>query len=156
MDHSLKQQRTDYVNLINHRWDYRTPDGETPWEESLHDLVKARKAHYIGASGHVGLAVSEGAVCRRAARLDALYLDAGCRLNLIYREEEREILPLCRSEKIRVIPYSPLASGRLTQELVLGEQSLRSETDQITKGRLQFTKALDILWSGSRELARES
>ena len=126
MDKSLKRLGTDYVDLYQiHRWDYATPIEETM--EALHDIVKAGKARYIGASAMYAwqflkaLHVAEKHGWTR-------FVSMQNHLNLIYREEEREMLPLCREEGIGVIPYSPLASGRLTRDS--SETSLRAQTDQ--------------------------
>src|SRR3954471_10117031 len=114
IDHSLKRLGTDYVDLYQiHRWDYATPIEETM--EALHDVVKSGRARYIGASSmwawqfQKALHVAETHGWTR-------FVSMQDHLNLIYREEEREMLPLCRAEGIGVIPYSPLASGRLTRE----------------------------------------
>jgi aryl-alcohol dehydrogenase-like predicted oxidoreductase len=130
IDNSLKRLGTDYVDLYQiHRWDYETPIEETM--ETLNDVVRAGKARYIGASAmwawqfQKALHVSDQQGWARFVSMQDHY-------NLIYREEEREMLPLCRAEKIGSIPYSPLASGRLTRDW-LSEGTLRSETDQIQK-----------------------
>src|SRR5688500_669682 len=130
IDNSLKRLGTDYVDLYQiHRWDYETPIEETM--EALNDVVRAGKARYIGASAmwawqfQKALYVSEKHGWAR-------FVSMQNHLNLIYREEEREMLPLCREEKIGSIPYSPLASGRLTRDWS-SEGTLRSETDQIQK-----------------------
>lgn len=131
IDKSLKRLGTDYVDLYQiHRWDYQTPIEETM--EALHDVVKAGKARYIGASAMYAwqflkaLHVAEKNGWTR-------FVSMQNHLNLIYREEEREMLPLCRAEKIGVIPYSPLASGRLTRDW--SEATHRSETDQVQKSK---------------------
>jgi 1-deoxyxylulose-5-phosphate synthase len=140
IDHSLQRLGTEYVDLYQiHRWDYQTPTEETM--EALHDVVKAGKARYIGASAmyawqfQKALHVAETYGWTRFASMQD-------HLNLIYREEEREMLPLCREEKIGVIPYSPLASGRLTREWS-SESTLRSETDQIAKTKYDATADTD-------------
>jgi aryl-alcohol dehydrogenase-like predicted oxidoreductase len=142
IDHSLRRLGTDYVDLYQiHRWDYDTPIEETM--EALHDVVKAGKARYIGASAMFAwqfqraLHVAEKHGWTR-------FVSMQDHLNLIYREEEREMLPLCREEKIGVIPYSPLASGRLTRDWSAA-QTLRSETDQIAKGKYDATADADQL-----------
>ena len=130
IDNSLQRLGTDYVDLYQiHRWDYETPIEETL--EALNDVVRAGKARYIGASAiwawqfQKALGISEKHGWAR-------FVSMQNHLNLIYREEEREMLPLCRDQGIGVIPYSPLASGRLTRDWAT-ESSLRSETDQIQK-----------------------
>ncbi|AUS24844.1 oxidoreductase [Paenibacillus polymyxa] len=139
IDKSLKRLGTDYVDLYQiHRWDHNTPIEETM--EALHDVVKAGKARYIGASAmyawqfQKALHVAEKNGWTR-------FVSMQNHLNLIYREEEREMLPLCREEKIGVIPYSPLASGRLTRDLE--ETTYRSETDDIQKSKYDATANAD-------------
>ena len=140
IDHSLRRLGTEYVDLYQiHRWDYETPIEETM--EALHDVVKAGKARYIGASAmfawqfQKALHVAEQHGWTRFVAMQD-------HLNLLYREEEREMLPLCRAEGIGVIPYSPLASGRLTRDWS-SESTLRSETDQIAKSKYDATAETD-------------
>lgn len=140
IDKSLQRLQTDYVDLYQiHRWDYGTPIEETM--EAMHDVVKAGKARYIGASAmwawqfQKALHVAEKNGWTR-------FVSMQDHLNLIYREEEREMLPLCREEKIGVIPYSPLASGRLTRDWS-AETTLRSETDHIAKSKYDSTAETD-------------
>jgi 1-deoxyxylulose-5-phosphate synthase len=140
IDQSLKRLETDYVDLYQiHRWDYETPIEETL--EALNDVVRAGKARYIGASAmwawqfQKALHVAEQHGWAR-------FISMQNHLNLLYREEEREMLPLCRAEKIGVIPYSPLASGRLTRDWS-AESTLRSETDQIAKAKYGSTAETD-------------
>lgn len=139
IDQSLKRLGTDYVDLyIIHRWDYNTPIEETM--EALHDIVKAGKVRYIGASAmyawqfHKALHVAEKNGWTRFVSMQNHY-------NLIYREEEREMLPLCAEEKIAVTPYSPLASGRLARGI--SETSQRLETDPIAKRKYDATADSD-------------
>lgn len=129
IDNSLKRLGTDYVDLYQiHRWDNQTPIEETM--EALHDIVKAGKARYIGASSMSAwqflkaLHVAEQNGWTRFVSMQDY-------LNLLYREEEREMLPLCEEEKIGVIPWSPLARGRLTRDWE--ESSARKETDEFGK-----------------------
>jgi 1-deoxyxylulose-5-phosphate synthase len=140
IDNSLKRLETDYVDLYQiHRWDYETPIEETM--EALHDVVKAGKVRYIGASAmfawqfQKALHVAEKHGWTR-------FVSMQNHLNLIYREEEREMLPLCREEKIGVIPYSPLAAGRLTRD-ASAENTIRSETDQIQKMKYDASAQTD-------------
>jgi 1-deoxyxylulose-5-phosphate synthase len=141
IDKSLKRLGTDYVDLyIIHRWDYNTPIEETM--EALNDVVKAGKTRYIGASAmyawqfQKALHVAEKNGWTRFVSMQNHY-------NLIYREEEREMLPLCKEEKIGVTPYSPLASGRLTRDW--SETTQRSETDFILKSKYDATADADRL-----------
>ncbi|ACT01675.1 aldo/keto reductase [Paenibacillus sp. JDR-2] len=129
IDNSLKRLGTDYVDLYQiHRWDYNTPIEETM--EALHDVVKAGKARYIGASAmyawqfQKALHVAEQNGWTRFVAMQN-------HLNLMYREEEREMMPLLKEEKIGAIPYSPLASGRLVRDW--DTVTHRSETDQAQK-----------------------
>jgi len=141
IDKSLKRLGTDYVDLYQiHRWDYNTPIEETM--EALHDLVKAGKVRYIGASAMYAwqflkaLHVAEKNRWTRFVSMQNHY-------NLMYREEEREMLPLCKEEKIAVIPYSPLASGRLTRDVK--NTTYRSETDRAQKAKYDATAEHDRL-----------
>lgn len=139
IDHSLRRLGTDYVDLYQiHRWDYNTPIEETL--EALNDVVRAGKARYIGASAmfawqfQKALHISEKNGWAR-------FISMQNHLNLIYREEEREMLPLCRDQKIGVIPYSPLASGRLARDSSAASTA-RSETDLIAKSKYDENEAL--------------
>ncbi|CAN5398189.1 aldo/keto reductase [soil metagenome] len=129
IDASLTRLGMDYVDLYQiHRWDAETPIEETM--EALHDVVKAGKARYIGASSmHAwqfmkALAVADGNGWTRFVSMQNHY-------NLLYREEEREMMGLCADQGIGVIPWSPLARGRLTRDP--SENTERSETDQFGK-----------------------
>lgn len=140
IDNSLRRLGTDYVDLYQiHRWDYETPIAETM--EALHDVVKAGKVRYIGASAmwawqfQQALHVAEQHGWTR-------FVSMQNHLNLIYREEEREMLPLCRAEGIGAIPYSPLAAGRLTRDWT-ADSSLRAQTDQIAVGKYDATADTD-------------
>lgn len=140
IDNSLKRLGTDYVDLYQiHRWDYETPIEETM--EALNDIVRAGKVRYIGASAmwawqfQKALHVAEMHGWTR-------FVSMQNHLNLIYREEEREMLPLCRTEKVGVIPYSPLAAGRLTRDWS-AETTLRSEIDEIAKKKYDSTSETD-------------
>jgi 1-deoxyxylulose-5-phosphate synthase len=140
IDKSLKRLETDYVDLYQiHRWDYETPIEETM--EALNDVVRAGKARYIGASAmwawqfQKALHVAEKHGWTR-------FVSMQNHLNLIYREEEREMLPLCREEKIGLIPYSPLAGGKLTRDWEAAN-TLRAETDQILKTKYEAKAETD-------------
>lgn len=141
IDKSLTRLGTDYVDLYQiHRWDYETPIQETM--EALNDVVRAGKARYIGASAmwawqfQKALHVADMHGWTR-------FVSMQDHLNLIYREEEREMLPLCQAEGIGVLPYSPLASGRLTRDWS-SESTVRSETDQIAKTKYDATAKTDL------------
>ncbi|UVI29094.1 aldo/keto reductase [Paenibacillus spongiae] len=141
IDMSLKRLGTDYVDLYQiHRWDYNTPIEETM--EALHDVVKAGKARYIGASAMYAWQFLK-ALHTAEKNGWTRFVSMQNHLNLLYREEEREMLPLCKEEKIGVIPYSPLASGRLTRDG--SETTHRSETDQVQKSKYDATADADRL-----------
>ena len=134
-EQSLRRLRTDYIDLYQiHRLDYETPMEEIL--EALHDLVKAGKVRYIGASSMHAWQFAK-----------MLYLADLCNwtrfvsmqnhYNLIYREEEREMMGLCRAEGIGVIPWSPLARGRLARPWA-SESTKRSQTDQF--GNTMYSK----------------
>ena len=125
IDNSLRRLGTDYVDLYQiHRWDYDTPIEETL--EALHDVVKAGKARYIGASS---MHAWQFAQTLYLADLNGWtrFVSMQNHYNLLYREEEREMLPLCLDQGISAIPWSPLARGRLTRPW--NEQTTRSEND---------------------------
>ena len=139
IDKSLKRLDTDYVDLyIPHRWDYNTPIEETM--EALHDVVKAGKARYIGASAMYAWQFQKA---NHIAEKNGWtkFVSMQNHLNLMYREEEREMLPFCKEEGIGVTPYSPLASGRLTRDW--SETTLRSETDQVQKTKYDASADAD-------------
>ncbi|MGN6715253.1 Predicted oxidoreductase [Anaerocolumna jejuensis DSM 15929] len=141
IDKSLKRLGTDYVDLyIIHRWDYNTPIEETM--EALHDVVKAGKARYIGASAMYAWQFQK-ALYTAEKHGWTRFVSMQDHLNLLYREEEREMLPLCREEKIGVTPYSPLASGRLCRDW--SETTKRYETDQIARSKYDATAEADKL-----------
>ncbi len=145
IDESLSRLGMDHVDLYQvHRWDYHTPIEETM--EALHDVVKAGKARYIGASAMYAWQFQK-ALYSAEKHGWTRFVSMQNHLNLIYREEEREMLPLCRAEKIGVIPYSPLASGRLTRERPAAG-TLRAETDQIQKKKYDATAENDALVIG--------
>ncbi|OME64692.1 oxidoreductase [Paenibacillus odorifer] len=141
IDNSLKRLGTDYVDLyIIHRWDYNTPIEETM--EALHDVVKSGKARYIGASAMYAWQFQKALHVAEKNSLTR-FVSMQNHLNLIYREEEREMMPLCQDQKIAVTPYSPLASGRLIRDW--SETTRRSETDLIQKSKYDSTADVDRL-----------
>jgi aryl-alcohol dehydrogenase-like predicted oxidoreductase len=126
IDASLRRLGTDYVDLYQiHRWDPQVPIEETM--EALHDVVKAGNARYIGASS---MYAWQFAKAQHVAERHGWtrFVSMQNHYNLIYREEEREMLPLCRDQGVGVIPWSPLARGRLTRPW--DAQTNRSETDE--------------------------
>jgi aryl-alcohol dehydrogenase-like predicted oxidoreductase len=126
IDASLKRLGFDYVDLYQiHRWDYRTPIEETL--EALHDVVKSGKARYVGASSMWAWQFAKALHIARQHRWTP-FVSMQNHYNLLYREEEREMLPLCANEGIGVIPWSPLARGRLTR--AWSEETARTRSDQ--------------------------
>ncbi|MCB9115970.1 MAG: aldo/keto reductase [Caldilinea sp.] len=140
IDNSLRRLRTDYVDLYQiHRWDYDTPIEETM--EALNDVVRAGKARYIGASAMWAWQFQK-ALHDADTHGWTRFVSMQNHLNLIYREEEREMLPLCRAEGVGAIPYSPLAAGRLTRDWT-ADSSLRAQTDQIAISKYDATVDAD-------------
>jgi 1-deoxyxylulose-5-phosphate synthase len=140
MDNSLRRLGMDYVDLYQiHRFDHATPIEETL--EALHDIVKAGKARYIGASSmHAwefarALGIAEKHGWTRFVSMQNL-------VNLLYREEEREMLPLCEAEGIGVIPWSPQARGKLSR--AWDYTSLRTETDEAMTRLFAKTEEADM------------
>ena len=126
IDNSLRRLQTDYVDLYQiHRLDPETPIEETL--EALHDVVKSGKARYIGASSMWAWQFMQALALQKANGWSR-FVSMQNHLNLLYREEEREMLPLCRDQGIGVIPWSPLARGRLARGP--DEKTERSETDK--------------------------
>jgi len=126
LDQSLSRLQTDYVDLYQvHRWDYETPIEETL--EALHDVVKAGKVRYIGASSMFAWQFAQALEISKRNGW-ARFVSMQNFVNLIYREEEREMLPLCGVEGIGVIPWSPQARGKLSRDW--GYTSMRTETDE--------------------------
>jgi aryl-alcohol dehydrogenase-like predicted oxidoreductase len=126
IDNSLRRLQVDYVDLYQiHRWDYETPIEETL--EALHDVVKAGKARYIGASS---MYAWQFAQAQYLSELNGWtrFVSMQNHYNLIYREEEREMLPFCYDQGIGAIPWSPLARGRLTRPW--DASTARAETDE--------------------------
>jgi aryl-alcohol dehydrogenase-like predicted oxidoreductase len=137
IDASLQRLGMDYVDLYQiHRWDYATPIEETL--EALHDVVKAGKARYLGASSMFAWQFCK-ALHLAGAHGWTRFVTMQNHYNLLYREEEREMLPLCAAEGIGVIPWSPLARGRLTRNWE--EATERSRTDEY--GKKLYTASID-------------
>ena len=139
VDNSLKRLGTDYIDLyIIHRWDYNTPIEETM--EALHDVVKSGKVRYIGASAMYAWQFQK-ALYTAEKNGWTRFISMQNHYNLIYREDERELIPLCKDQNIALTPYSPLASGRLCRK---GEaDTLRNKTDQIAKQKYGSTYEVD-------------
>jgi aryl-alcohol dehydrogenase-like predicted oxidoreductase len=126
IDNSLRRLQTDYVDLYQiHRFDHATPVEETV--EALNDVVKAGKARYVGASSMYAWEFSKMLHTADRRGWDR-FVSMQDHYNLLYREEEREMLPLCADQGIGVIPWSPLARGRLTRNW--DEATERSRTDE--------------------------
>jgi aryl-alcohol dehydrogenase-like predicted oxidoreductase len=143
IDHSLTRLGTDYVDLYQtHRWDYETPIEETL--EALHDVVKAGKARYIGASS-----MYAWQFCKALHLADlhgwTRFVSMQNHYNLLYREEEREMMGLCQAEGIGVIPWSPLARGRLTRPWEQKSSTERAGSDEFGKTLYSKTEETDRL-----------
>jgi aryl-alcohol dehydrogenase-like predicted oxidoreductase len=140
LDQSLRRLKTDYVDLYQiHRWDYETPIQETL--EALHDLVKSGKVRYIGASSMFAWQFAK-ALYLADRHQWTRFVSMQNHYNLLYREEEREMMGLCQAEGIGVIPWSPLARGRLARPWQ-GETTKRLETDQFGKTLYSRTQEFD-------------
>ena len=136
VDGSLKRLGTDYIDLYQlHRFDYETPLEETL--DALNDVVRAGKVRYLGASSMHAWQFMKGLGMQRQHGW-AQFVSMQPHYNLIYREEEREMLPLCMSEEIGVVPWSPLARGRLAGR-VEGETT-RSQTDGTARALYDRTR----------------
>lgn len=141
VEQSLERLQMDYIDLyIIHRWDYNTPIEETM--ETLHDIVKSGKVRYIGASA---MYAWQFAKAQHVADKNGWtqFVSMQNHLNLLYREEEREMMPLCDDQKIAVTPYSPLAAGRLTRDW--SAETKRFNTDKTAKEKYDRTKEQDHL-----------
>ena len=140
IDRSLKRLQTDYVDLYQiHRWDPETPIEETL--EALHDLVRIGKVRYIGASSMASWQFAK-ALYLADRHGWTRFVSMQNHYNLVYREEEREMLPLCRQEGIGVIPWSPLARGFLAGNRKRGSDrtaTAREQTDVIAHN-LYYTR----------------
>jgi len=139
MDASLFRLGVDHVDLYQiHRWDYATPIEETL--EALHDVVKAGKARYLGASSMFAWQFSKALYLARG-RGWTHFVSMQNHYNLLNREEEREMLPLCAAEGIGVLPWSPLARGRLARPW--GEKTDRMERDEVSRKLYDATAEAD-------------
>lgn len=139
IDASLRRLGTDYVDLYQiHRWDKHTPIEETL--AALHDVIKAGKARYIGASSMYAWQFSKAQYVARQNGWTP-FVSMQNHYNLLYREEEREMLPLCEAEGVGIVPWSPLARGRLTRDWA--ETTNRFETDEFGKTLYAATETAD-------------
>ncbi len=141
IDGTLKRLGTDYLDLyIIHRFDYGTPIEETM--EALNDLVKAGKVRALGASAMYGYQFYNMQLCARDhgwARFEAMENH----YNLLYREDERELIPICAQMGVSLMPYSPLAAGHLTRP-AWNTDTLRSKTDRVAMGKYDRTEEQDM------------
>jgi len=144
IDNSLRRLKTDHVDLYQiHRWDYKTPVEETL--EALHDVVKAGKALYIGASSMYSWQFAK-ALFTSDLHGWTRFVSMQPHYNLLYREEEREMIPLCHDQKIAVIPWSPLARGLLTgNRSKERNETLRARTDEFGKTLYSADNDFDII-----------
>ena len=139
IDNSLKRLGMDYVDLyIIHRWDYHTPIEETM--SALHDVVKSGKARYIGASAMYAWQFQK-ALYTAERNGWTKFVSMQNHWNMLYREEEREMVPFCKDAKIATTPYSPLASGKLAREW--SETTKRSQTDKAMASKYGATEEID-------------
>ena len=150
---SLKRLGTDYIDLYQiHRWDDETPIEETM--EALHDLIKQGKVRYIGAST---MSAWQFQRAQHVAEKNGWteFISMQNQVNLLYREEEREMLPLCDDIGVGCIPWSPLARGRITRDW--GAESKRSQTDHFAKVYEEMVGAIagGILMEQDRKIAEE-
>ena len=140
VDKSLQRLQTDYIDLyIIHRFDYQTPLEETL--EALNDTVRAGKVRYLGASSMYAWQFMKALAIQRANGW-ATFVSMQNYYNLVYREEEREMLPLCKSEGIGVTPWSPLARGRLARPWSAEAPTDRAKTDAF--GQRLYSKTVDM------------
>ncbi|BCN29238.1 aldo/keto reductase [Anaeromicropila herbilytica] len=141
LDMSLQNLATDYIDLyICHMWDYHTPIEEVM--ETLNEAVKAGKVRHIGISNCYAWQIAKA---NAIARMNgwAEFVSIQGHYNLLFREEEREMIPYCREENIAITPYSPLASGRLVKPPT--ETSKRLEEDSYAKGKYESTAVQDAI-----------
>jgi aryl-alcohol dehydrogenase-like predicted oxidoreductase len=140
IDASLGRLGTEYVDLYQiHRWDYQTPIEETM--DALHEVVRAGKARYIGASA---MFAWQFAKAQHVAR--TRFVSMQNHYNLMYREEEREMIPLCLDQGVGVIPYSPLARGMLTGNRVRGgeRRTVRAGSDPLSDSQYDTGADFDV------------
>lgn len=153
IDGSLKRLGTDYLDLyIIHRFDYETPIEETM--ETLNDLVKAGKVRALGASAMYGYQFYNMQLCAHDhgwARFETMENH----YNLLYREDERELIPICKQMRVSLMPYSPLAAGHLTRP-TWNTDTLRNKTDRVAMGKYDSTEKQDMqIVTRVRELAEK-
>ncbi len=141
IDGTLKRLGTDYLDLyIIHRFDYETPIGETM--EALNDLVKNGKVRALGASAMYGYQFHNMQLVARDHGF-APFQAMENHYNLLYREDERELIPICKQMGVSLMPYSPLAAGHLTRPQ-WNTDTLRSKTDRVAMGKYDRTEEQDM------------
>ena len=141
IDGTLSRLGTDYLDLyIIHRFDYDTPIEETM--EALHDLVKAGKVRALGAFAMYGYQFYNMQLAERDNGWTP-FSTMENHYNLLYREDERELIPICKQMKVSLMPYSPLAAGHLAR-LQWKSESLRGTTDRVAMGKYDKTEAEDM------------
>lgn len=141
IDGTLKRLGTDYLDLyIIHRFDYNTPIEETM--EALNDLVKAGKVRALGASAMYGYQFYNMQLVARDNGW-AQFQSMENHYNLLYREDERELIPICKQMNVSLMPYSPLAAGHLTRP-EWNSDTLRSKTDRVAMGKYDRTEEQDM------------
>lgn len=153
VDLSLKRLGTDYIDLlIIHRFDYDTPIEETM--EALHNVVTSGKVRALGASAMYGYQFNKMQYTAEKNNLTK-FVSMQNHYNLLYREDERELIPICNEQNVARTPYSPLAAGRLSRE-DWSADTLRSKTDVTAEGKYDSTKDADIkIVKRVAELARQ-
>ena len=152
VDTSLANLGTDYIDLyIYHMWDYSASAAEVM--ETLNDIIKAGKARYIGISNCFAWQIAKANYIAEKEGWNK-FISVQGHYNLLFREEEREMIPFCREEGIALTPYSPLASGRLVK--AAGETSKRMEEDTFAKGKYDSTAKQDsVIIERVAELAQK-
>ncbi len=152
IDNSLRRLGTDFVDLYQiHRWDPNVPIAETL--EALHDVVKSGKARYIGASSMYAWQFAKALYTSRLHGWTE-FVSMQNHLNLLNREEEREMLPLCIDQNVAVLPWSPLARGRLARDW--DESTERQRTDVFARRSTAFRTPIATSWRGSAKSPRRA
>lgn len=139
VEQCLKRLDTDYIDLLYiHRWDYKTPIEETMCV--LNALVRSGKVHYLGASSMYARQFQKAQYVAQSHGWTKFSVMQG-HYNLLYREEEREMNPLCQDMGVALVPYSPLAAGRLTRDW--NSDSKRAQEDEVAKRKYDNTQEAD-------------